>query len=144
MQVHGERAALVDDRTQTPRRFPQLVLIFPVATCAVERLLVRLLLLRFGVPEDPFALSHFQLSFLWARESLVHHHLVVPHEIHFSVELRVEVILTFAVDVPLFLHGGRVALVPLAKPVHPLVVLPQIVIERTLSVGWGVLHSQAS
>ena len=132
------------DWAKTSSRTLMLVFCFPVVTCAVESLLVFLLLIGFRVSENSFAISHFKLCLLRSRKSAIHHHLIIPDKVHLPRELRVEVILTLTVDVTLLLHGCCVTHVSLTESVHPLVVLSQIVVERALSMGWSILNAKTS
>ena len=77
-------------------------------------------------------------------QTVVHHHLVIFDQVHFSFVFGSEVVLTLAVEVTLLDHGGGVALVSLAEAVLSLVVLAQIVVERVFAVGSSVGHAQAS
>ena len=144
MKVHGKGAAPITDRAETSCWTIMLVFCFPVTTSAVETLLVLFLLVSMWVPENSFTVSYFELSFLWNRKSVVHHHLVVSDKVHFPRELRVEVILTLTVDVTLLLHGCSVTHISLTESIHSLVILSQIVVECTFSMSWSILNSKTS
>ena len=103
-----------------------------------------LLLVGMWVSENSFALSYFKLCFLWNRQSVIHHHLVISDKVHFPRELRVEMVLTLTVDVTLLLHGCSVTHISLTESIHPLVILPQIVVECTFSMSWSILNSKTS
>ena len=121
-----------------------IVFCFPVTTSAVETLLMFLLLIGMRVSENSFAISYFELCLFWNRKSVVHHHLVVSDKVHFPRELRVEMVLTLTVYVTLLLHGCSVTHISLTESIHPLVIMPQIVVECTFSMSWSILNSQTS
>ena len=75
---------------------------------------------------------------------VVHHHLIVFDEIHFSLVFWSEVVLTLAVEVTLLRHGGSVALVSLAEAVCSLVILAEIIVECVLSVSSSVSDAEAT
>lgn len=75
----------------------------------------------------------------WIAETLVHHALVVAYEAHFTLELRVEVVLAVRESVSLLLHSGTVTLLAVTEPIVLHVVLPQAVVEGALSVS-GMVH----
>ena len=132
------------DRAKTSSRTLMLVFCFPVVTSAVEPLLVFLLLIGFRVSENSFTISHFKLCLFRCRKTAIHHHLIVPDKVHLPRELGIEVILTLTVGITLLLHGCCVTLISLTKSVHPLVILSQIVVERALSMCWGILNAKTS
>ena len=117
--------------------------IFPHSTGAVEGLLMFFLHFAIGVSEYSFA-SCVKLGLLRASEALVQHHLVVLNEVHFAFILLTEVILTLTVLVSLLCHRCCVTHVSLSKAVLSLIVLSQIIVERSLSMGWDILRTQAS
>ena len=132
------------DRAKTSSRTLMLVFCFPVVTSAIEFLLVFLLLIGFRVSENSFTISHFKLRLLGHRKTVVHHHLIVPDKVHLPRKLGIEVILTLTVGITLLLHGCCVTLISLTKSVHPLVILSQVVVERALSMCWGILNAKTS
>ena len=132
------------DWAKTSSRTLMLVFCFPVATSAVEFLLVFLLLIGFRVSENSFTISHFKLCLLRSRKSAIHHHLIIPDQVHLPRELGIEVILTLTIDITLLLHGCCVTLISLTKSIHPLVILSQIIVERALPMCWGILNSKTS
>jgi len=87
-------------------------------------------------------LIHFSLEFFYffgVAQTIVHHALIVRNKSHFTLELRVEVVLTLGEIVTLFLHSCTVALMFVSEPIVFHVVLPQTVVEGAFPVG-GVIH----
>ena len=97
-----------------------------------------------GVSEDSLAIPDFELGLFRSGEAVIQHHLVVFHEIHFSLVFFTEVILTLTVLVTFLCKRGSVALIFLSKPVCSLIVLAQVVVECALAMSWCVLHTQAT
>ena len=96
------------------------------------------------VSEDSLTISNLELGLFWSGKAVIQHHLVVFHQIHFSLVFIIEVVLTLAILITFLCHCGGVALVSGSKPVLSLIVLSQVVVERALAVSWCVLHAQAT
>ena len=75
---------------------------------------------------------------------MVHHHLIVLYQIHFSLVFLVEMVLTLTVSVTLLEHRRGAALVSSTERVLSGVVLAQVVVERLLTVDRLVGNAQAS
>ena len=75
---------------------------------------------------------------------MVHHHLVVLYQIHFSLVFLIEVVLALTVRVTLLEHRCSAALVSSTESVLPVVILTQVVVERLLAMDWLVRNAQAS
>ena len=104
-----------------------------------------MIFLQFGlrVSEDSFT-PGVRLRGLRYGETVVHHHLIVLYQIHFSLVFLIKVILTLAVCVTLLHHCRCARFVSSSETVLPLVVLAQVVVESSVSMGWEILRAQAT
>ena len=75
---------------------------------------------------------------------MIHHHLVVLYQIHFSLVFLIEVVLALTVRVTLLEHRRGAALVSPTESVLPVVILTQVVVEGLLAMDWLVRNAQAS
>ena len=96
------------------------------------------------VSEDSLSISDFKLGLFRSGKAVIQHHLVVLHEVHFSLVFFTKVILTLAVLVTFLCHRCCMALISGSKPVLSLIVLSQVVVECTLAVSWYILAAQAT
>ena len=84
------------------------------------------------------------LKLLWLGQTSVEHHLIVLDESHLPLELVVVGVLTLREDIHPLGECGSVAVSTLAKAIVALVILPQVVVEGAVRVGWSVGGSEAT
>jgi len=94
-----------------------------------------------GIFVDFAVYLHF---FLWLWKSSIHHVLVVLDKTHFSLEFRIEMVLTFREAISLFFHSCCVWFLFVAKPIPFLFILSQTVIESAFAVGRVVHNSKTT
>lgn len=130
--VHSERAGhlVFGDSFHTTRGQIsigiQILIIFVerflrFSICAINILLMSNLHLR----ERVFVSFTINVNSLFgSRKSFIHHMLVVLNKIHFSLELRVEMVLTFRKFISSFFHSSCVRFLSMSKAIALLFVLP--------------------
>lgn len=77
-------------------------------------------------------------------EAFVHHQLVVQYKLHLALVLRVEVVLTGREVVFLFSERCRVRVFAIQKRSAVWCVLPQVVVERVLTVASAMHGAEAA
>ena len=82
-------------------------------------------------------------DFLWLAEAFVHHELIVLDETHFTLELRVEVVLASRKLITLFLHRCTVAFLFATKSMASLRISSKTVVEGLFAMG-RVIHKTES